>query len=80
MALTIDFEGAKTQSIVRWFYGKFTELDVDYAFTIFASWNNLDDWTVDSIEWEESTPSEDDDRVSEIEDIITEEFLSKLIN
>jgi hypothetical protein len=67
--MTINFDEAKVLTLVKTFNGTTED---GRKFTITAEWNDFDDWTVDSIEWEGEEGTEEE--IQEIEELFLNEM------
>jgi hypothetical protein len=68
--MNINFDNPTTISIVKSFDG---ETPNGNTFTIYAEWNDWDDWTVDRIEWDKGYQGTDDEEY-EITDVFSREM------
>jgi hypothetical protein len=55
--ITIDYENGQLKSLTKSFFGSIR----GKKFEIIASWNELDDWFIDVIDWIDDIGTEDDE-------------------
>ena len=67
--MTINFDEGKVLTLVKTFNGITED---GKKFTITAEWNDFDDWTVDSIEWDGEDGTEEE--IQEIEELFLNEM------
>lgn len=67
--MTINYDNPTTLVLTKMFEG---ETEEGKKFTITASWNDWDDWTIDSITWEGEEGTNDEEAE------ISEAFLSEI--
>ena len=55
--ITIDYENSEIKSLTKSFFGSIKEK----KFEIIASWNQMDDWYIDVVDWIDDIGTEDDE-------------------
>jgi hypothetical protein len=55
--ITIDYENSEIKSLTKSFFGSIK----GKKFEIIASWNQMDDWYIDVVDWIDDIGTEDDE-------------------